>query len=140
MKANIIVKRTGNPHPQVAGTEDEPITIRGAAGTTRDEVVLKGAGDSRVVDIRHSWYIIEVCAVWIYPFAVEHQCRIEILPLEQVTILSVQLYFVLMVAPSFGCTQDFTIDGEVDDDEYRDHLLFVEGKPQRNVLLRLYLS
>ncbi|CAN0179533.1 unnamed protein product [Ascophyllum nodosum] len=43
----------------VDGTEDEPITLRGAAGTNRGDVVLKGNGDSRVLDIRHSWYIIE---------------------------------------------------------------------------------
>lgn len=43
------------------GTEDEPITIRREPGTDRDEVILKGAdGESRVLEILHSYYIIEV--------------------------------------------------------------------------------
>lgn len=43
------------------GTEDLPITIRRYPGTERDEVILKGEeGESRVLEILHSHYIIEV--------------------------------------------------------------------------------
>lgn len=43
------------------GTEDKPITIRREPGTERDEVILKGEADeSRVLEILHSYYIIEV--------------------------------------------------------------------------------
>lgn len=47
--------------PKVDGTEDRPITIRRAPGTEREEVILKGEEDeSRVLEILHSYYIIEV--------------------------------------------------------------------------------
>ncbi|CAM9718747.1 unnamed protein product, partial [Ectocarpus sp. 8 AP-2014] len=43
------------------GTADMPITIRGAAGTDdRENVVLRGDGtSSRVLEIKHDYYIIE---------------------------------------------------------------------------------
>ncbi|CAM9252320.1 unnamed protein product, partial [Laminaria digitata] len=44
----------------VDGTEDRPITIRRAPGTERSDVILKGEADeSRVLEILHSYYIIE---------------------------------------------------------------------------------
>lgn len=47
---------------QVDGTASKPITIRGAGVTGNIEnVVLHGAGDStRVFEIKHDYYIIEV--------------------------------------------------------------------------------
>lgn len=44
---------------QVSGTEDDPITIRCETGD-REDCVLKGDGNARVLEILNSWYIIEV--------------------------------------------------------------------------------
>lgn len=47
---------------QVDGTADERITIRGAGGwTNRENVVLRGAGKDRVLEINHDFYTIQVC-------------------------------------------------------------------------------
>lgn len=45
---------------QVDGTEDEPITIRNEIGADRADCVLKGDDRSRVLEILHNYYIIEV--------------------------------------------------------------------------------
>lgn len=43
------------------GTEDDPITLRGEYGVDPEDVILKGEDDrSRVLEILHSYYIIEV--------------------------------------------------------------------------------
>eukprot|EP00752_Nemacystus_decipiens_P017703 g15872.t1 len=42
----------------VAGTEDDPITITCETGD-RDDCILKGDGNARVLEILHSWYVIE---------------------------------------------------------------------------------
>lgn len=49
---------------KVDGTESAPITVRGAPGTDRDDVVLRGNDDDdwRVFHIRHDFYILEVSA------------------------------------------------------------------------------
>lgn len=46
---------------QVGGTASDPITIRGAPGTDRENVVIKGEDDeARIIEILHSYYVIEV--------------------------------------------------------------------------------
>ena len=54
---------------QVDGTASNPITIRGAGGTSnRDNVVLRGEGvNKRLFEIMHDFYIIEVrfLATWL---------------------------------------------------------------------------
>lgn len=50
---------------QVDGTADNPITIRGAPGTDREDVILKGDEDEvRVLEIFHSHYVIEVLSLF----------------------------------------------------------------------------
>lgn len=61
--ASRIILRTPRlcPLPQVDGTKDKPIVLRGEPGSSREEVVLKGHHDrARVLEIFHSYYIIEV--------------------------------------------------------------------------------
>lgn len=46
---------------QVDGTADQRITITAAGGSAnRDSVVLRGGGDSRVFEVHHDFYTIEV--------------------------------------------------------------------------------
>lgn len=45
---------------QVDGTEDEPITIRNELGTSAEDCVLRGDDRSRVLEVLHNHYIIQV--------------------------------------------------------------------------------
>lgn len=45
---------------QVDGTEDARITIKGVGGT--ENVIVRGSGDgSRLFEIMHDYYTLEVC-------------------------------------------------------------------------------
>lgn len=58
---------------KVSGTADERITIKGAGGrSSRESVVLRGAGgSSRVFQLMHDYYTLEVRLVWIPKLSVQ---------------------------------------------------------------------